>query len=1473
MSSPSIAIESNAGVTLPPLTNPGSIAARLSECARQLRRHVRGLLVSDHEPRSAAAAWILDNHAFVQAQIREVRRSLPASYLRKLPKVDHGPYAGELRIYRLAADLVAGSTGVIDARAIGIFAQTLQSDSSLRLAELWAFGSMVKLAIIQRLCSAFAQEPVVSIAISSLRALESVSWRDFVESVSSAEKVLRRDPARVYSRMDFSTRDQYRHKIERLARRSGRSEEEVAQAACQSAEEALHGKDSETRQAHVGYYLIGAGLREFRRRIGCKRRWLPSLRAMLERWPSVFYAGSVAALTVLMVAGLDRLAGTLPFWMITLLLVPASQAAIELVNTVVSRLLPPRELPSMDFSDGIPDDYQSMVVIPTLVYSEQNVAKLLEDLEIRYLANRSPNLFFALLTDFTDADLQQTANDSVVDLCADGIRRLNARYGSRQSGPFYLFHRGRRWNPAESKWMGYERKRGKLNDLNKFLLGAGNNFDTAIGDLARLRGIRFVITLDTDTQLPRDSAAKMIGAAAHPLNLPVLDSKTKMVREGYALMRPRVSVSMESAGRSRLAQIFSGQTGFDPYATAVSDVYQDLHGQASFTGKGIYDLRAFDAAVGDRFPENSILSHDLIEGEYARTGLLTGAEVVEDYPASYQAFSKRKHRWVRGDWQLVPWMFNRAPAPEGRVANPLSALSRWKLFDNLRRSLVEISVVSLLVAGWLLLADPVLWTLAIFALLQLPAYIDILLSVAQTPERRFWSAFARNLGARFLASHGNTVTNLVFIPHQAFLMADAIIRSLIRRFITNRNLLEWETMAQSELGSGVKVGMVEQYLYISSAVWILFIFSLPHVPMVVALVCALWIVAPMMVAWLNEPLPAPAALHENDRVFLREVALRTWRFFADHSHPETHYLVPDNTQHDPPLVTHRISPTNLGLLLTAHLSAHDFGYVTSGELSLGLQKIFASMEEMPRYRGHFLNWYETHSLLPAAPHFVSTVDSGNLAASLTALRQGCLSLLKRPIVGVDLLAGLRDHAYRLREELPYNARSISVMRLLASLLRHLDCEPADLFYWESVLTEARELAQRIREMLVATHTRLENQREYAKSDELRYWESLLSKRIGAAIDELYCLAPWLQSPFEPELRVNMRDASLAPLLNEISVVPALCEMPAAYERIRGRLIERLGSSDPLYPALRAALEELFRRLPAAHAHAFTLAQQLESVAADAARFFDEMDFHFLFDARRKLLRVGYDIDNALADDACYDLLASEARTAAFLAIAKGDIPRDAWFRLGRKLTGYGSRRSLVSWSGTMFEYIMPLLHMRSYSNTLLDHGLRGAVEIQQAYAKERKVPWGISESAHSGRDSRMQYQYRAFGVPALSARSDRSGHHLVVAPYASMLALMVDPSKSTANLRSLAAQGCLARHGFFESIDYSVSGVHAPEFIRCFMAHHQGMGLVAIDNALLGNRMQERFHLDPLIQATEFLLQERMPTLVEVFPESDQAAA
>jgi cyclic beta-1,2-glucan synthetase len=1433
------------------LTGTDSASRRLEECARTLRAHVRKLRSADGG-RHPAAAWLIENHSYLQFQIRETQRDLPARYMRVLPKIGEGDTA-ELRVYRLAADLLEQAEEVIDATAVEKAAIVLKEEHGWGLAELWAFGSVLKLVLIEHLCANLDSERVVSLMVRGLRALEQIGWRDFVESVSVVERVLEQDPAGVYARMDFATRDHYRHQVEKMARRSKLTEQEVAEKSIALA------AASEGPARHVGYRLVGQGAREFRKLIGCKAWW--GFREVLERWPSWFYFSGIVLVTALVMAGFELLAGPFELWIGLLLMVPASQAALEIVNALVSRLMRPRLLPSMDFSHGIPDDSQTMVVVPTLLVSEANASRLLENLEIRYLANRETNLYFALLTDFTDADRERTENDAVLKGCVEGIERLNARYGGNGAGPFYLFHRPRRWNAAESKWMGYERKRGKLNDLNRLLLGRGNCFETVSGDQALLREIRYVITLDTDTRLPRDTASKMVAAAAHPMNRPVLDPETGMVKEGYALIRPRVAVSMESAGRSRLAQIFSGNTGFDPYATSVSDVYQDLYGRASFTGKGIYDVRAFDAAVGDRFPENAILSHDLIEGEYARTGLLTSVELVEDCPTTYEASAKRKHRWVRGDWQLLPWLGNRAPDSRGeRARNPLPFLSRWKMFDNLRRSLFEISILLLFVAGWLTVEHTARWTLAVLALLQLAAYADLLFTFGAAPERRLWPAFIRNVGERVFESHREAFLTLVFIPHQACVMADAIVRTLVRRFVTKRNLLEWETMAESETPDASRVSVISSYLYLSCGIAFLLLLSV-HLSTLIALVCSIWIVAPMAVGWLNEPLPDARELTASDRAFLRGTALRTWRFFADHSNVEQHWLVPDNVQQDPPLTAHRVSPTNLGLLMNSHLAALDFGYLNIEEFSQGLDRVLDTTDRLQRYRGHLFNWYDTRTLQPEAPYFVSSVDSGNLAASLCAIRQGLLGLLKQPVFGVAILDGLRDHVLRLRDELPYAARSGSLMRPMASLLRQLDSRPSDLFFLEAVLTEARDILQRAQEPLSAT-----------RAEEVHYWERLLWERMDAALGELYKLAPWLGPDIEPELRLNIRDTSLAQLFAELCSMPALEDLPEVYDRIRAELIYRLNDDEKaLYPALRKVLDELLRRLPAARACALGLIQQLQRMAERAARLFEAMDFRFLFDPKRKLLRIGYDTATGEGAESYYDLLASEARTAVFVAIAKGDIPREAWFRLGRKLTAYRNRRALLSWSGTMFEYLMPLLHMRSYENTLLDRGSRGALTIQQLYAGERGLPWGISEAAYGARDERGQYQYRAFGVPPLSVSSD-GADRMVVAPYASMLALMLDPAQATANLRVLAAKGCLSRYGFCESIEYSASG-HGPELIGCFMAHHQGMALLAMDNALLGERMQERFHVDPLVQATEFLLQERMPALVEVLGESDDVAA
>ena len=1465
MTAPAIASKEQSERIFAPLIGERGAVQRLTDCFRVIEEHLRKVQ-SDESARHPAHARLRENHSFLQSQIRDARRELSTAFARKL-RIDGSRIDREPRIYRIAAAQIACSAELDKAAAEDI-ATELRRSGSLRMCELWAFPAMLRFALLERMGAALESEPVVASCIKSLRFLASLAWRELLESSSAVDEVLRQDPADVYARMDFETKERYRREVEKLSLRSGLAEKAVSEAILASARTAAALKGAGHVEAHVGYYLIGAGATKFCDEL-LPGRWLRSAMTwVLQPRPELLYSASFLIVCAFIVLAFARCIGPLPLWVLALLVIPASQAALEIVNSVVCHYVPPRALPSMDFVDGVPDSCQTMIVVPALLLSQAVAARLIEDLEIRYLANRDANLLFALLTDFPDADSQRTAGDSVLDACAEGIRRLNARYGNRQTGPFCLFHRSRKWNPSESKWIGHERKRGKLNDLNRLLLGRGNAFEVTIGDAARFRKIRYVITLDADTQLPRDSALKLVATMAHPLNRAVLDPVTRTVKAGYGLIRPRVSVTMESAGRSMFSQVFSGMAGFDPYATVVSDIYQDFFGLASFTGKGIYDVAAFDAAVGDRFPDNAILSHDLIEGEHVRTGFMAGAELVEDYPATYQAFCRRKHRWTRGDWQLLRWLFG-IPGKH-RATNPLGCLSRWKMLDNLRRSLTEIALVILLVTGWISGNDVRRWTWSVLVLLLLPSLVETLLSLPYTLKLDSWRLFALNLGTQLAGKTRDILLTLAFLPHQACLMADAILRTLFRLFISRRKLLEWETMAQSEATGSARLGIVEICFCVSSVVGLLVLLTLRTVSPVVCLICELWIAAPLIVWALNHPLRSPIALPARERNFLRQTALRTWRFFADHIDEGHHWLVPDNVQQDPRLTAHRISPTNLGMSLTAHLAARDFGYLSLSEFSRSLRRILDTMQEMPRYRGHFYNWYCTETLTPLPPRYVSSVDSGNLAASLCALRQGVRTLLEQPWLGKETLAGLRDHILQLRTELPPGLRSLSMMRSVSSVLRHTQCDPADLFHWEGVLAEVSGLIENIQDSV--RHAGAQPDRQSAAMfEEPQYWSDLASQRIRATLSEIHILAPWLAPEFEPELRVYSRDPGLAALVAEISSIPALVDLPKQYERIHGLLTERLTSSQPINPSLRETLTHLLERLAESGAYALELIQRMEDIMSDAFQFFDELDFGFLFDRNRKLLRIGYDVSSGRADESCYDLLASEARTTVFLAIAKGQIPLEAWFRLGRKLTAYRNHRTLLSWSGTMFEYLMPMLHLRTYGNSLLDQALRGAVRIQRAYAQEQKIPWGVSEAAYSARDHLLQYQYRAFGVSPLRACPDRPAGE-VVAPYASMLALMLEPVQATANLLRLNALGCTGRYGFFESLDYSKSG-SPPELIRCFMAHHQGMGLLAIDNTLFGGRMQERFHLDPLVQATEFLLQERMPAVVDVTEEEVRAVA
>jgi hypothetical protein len=1404
---------------------------------------------------------------------------MPAGYYRKLPR----EMSREPRIFEVALRAIE-TLSSFEVESVREFYEEVQRQRVLTLAELWAIRPTLKIALLKRLDATLATGPLESTAcedtvrrsITALHELEEIIWPELIESLCVIDRILRNDPDGSYARMDFETRDRYRRVIEKMAWRSRYSEPEVAGLAVELARET---------NSHVGRFLIGDMRPELRRAAHSSRSFTTFFVDAVLRVPLLVYTGSIAILMLAIVFAASRWLGPFPSWFLALLLIPASQAALSAVNLLVSYAVKPQLLPRLDFRNGIPDDHRTAVVVPTLLLSRDGIQRLVDNLEIYFLANRDSNLYFCLLTDFPDSRTEKCEKQDLLEFCAAGIRALNERHGSGSTQPFYLLHRTSEWNASEGKWMGRERKRGKLEDLNNLLLTGANAFSFTVGDIARLISIRYVITLDSDTQLPRDTAWKLVGSMAHPLNQPVFDEKTGLVKAGYGLLQPRVSVSMESASTSNLASIFSGHTGFDPYTRAVSDVYQDLFGRATFTGKGIYDVAAFERATRHRFPDNTLLSHDLIEGEHVRAGLVTDLEMIDDYPTKYQAWSKRKHRWVRGDWQIAMWLLPRVPNSSWRwVPNVLRLSARWKIFDNLRRSLVEIFATLALLAAWFIpRVDAVSGTLAVAAILVLPVYAELAISLIRLPPLRFVRAWAWTRAFDFGRGHLETLLTLLFLPVQSLLMTDAVVRTLYRRIISGEHLLEWESMAAAEMAKRSRVkasqllrpagwvamfrswNLPERYLAAGTGVAALCWLHLVReqsgsnpIPFALALA---WVAAPLVMVWLNSG-PTATSSEGADRAFLRGVSLSTWRYFKDHCSEDENWLVPDNVQEDPPARARRTSPTNIGLELNAFLAAHEFGYVTHHEFAVEALRVLGTMEKLERYNGHFYNWYDTQTLATLSPRFVSTVDSGNLAASLIVTRQAALALNGSRIVEPKILQGLLDHLYKLRDTLPVSTRTTSIVKQIEALSRLFRVEPDDLFFWEGVLSEVHALAGELRAPVEWSADRLSaSAPEVAR--EIKYWLNAFITRAEAALRHTCELAPWLCEPFETELRLSINHPKLARLMEHLRRIPKLSDLPAVYESV-SREAAALEQEERVHIRTRETLRNLRSALSAALNRCQQLHHQLEDVAAASGRFHDEMDFRFLFDRKRHLLRIGWNGDANALENSCYDLLASEARTAVFVAIAKGDAPREAWFHLGRKLTYYRGHRTLLSWSGTMFEYLMPALFMNTWSGTLLGESMRSVVRIQRLYARERRVPWGISESAHSVRDGALNYQYRAFGVPCCGMQRIPEDD-LVISPYASVLSLMVDPRAAAENLRSMASRGWLARYGFYEAIDFrrQMRGYRRVEVIRAFMVHHQGMSLLALANVLLDNPVRKLFHSNPSVLATELLLQERMPVMVE----------
>ena len=1313
-----------------------------------------------------------------------------------------------------------------------------------------------------------ADQVTMSYSIGSLRFLGAMDWREFVETMSIVEQALAEDPGDVYSKMDFATRDRYRHVVEKIAKSSPHSESEVARQAIELAHEGATRQGSDDRTAHVGFYLIDEGLAQLERTAEVRLSLAEALRKVGRRYPLLLYGGTILLMTAIFAGcfAAKAHAGGLQGWALgllgLLLLLCASHLAVALVNWLATLLAAPHPLPRMDFSKGIPSEFRTLVVVPTILMSTQNIEDLIEALEVRFLANRDDHLHFGLLTDFRDAIKETLPEDEpLLSLARQRIDELNEKYRNSKSYHFFLFHRPRRWNSRERIWMGYERKRGKLADLNGLLRGGahgttGDRFALVVGETEVLSNVKYVITLDTDTQLARDSAWQFVGAMAHPLNRARYDEDQQRVVAGYGILQPRVAVSLSGTNRSRYARMCASELGIDPYTRAVSDVYQDLFGEGSFIGKGIYEVDAFERALGGRLPDNRILSHDLLEGCYARAGLLSDVELYEEYPSRYSADVSRRHRWIRGDWQIARWLLLGVPGPDARLQkNPLSMLSRWKIFDNLRRSLTSAALTFLLLLGWTVLPSAWFWTLAVIGVILIPSLLASALNILQKPVDvtlgQHLAAAVRSSGRHFVQA----AFTLVCLPYEAFFSLDAMVRTAWRMLITHKRLLQWDPSGDSVRTSRTDlVGSCQTMWigpFVAAAAGITLALSKPAALAVAGPILGLWLASPAIAWWISRPIARRRERLTTDQtLFLRKLSRKTWAFFETFVGPDDHWLPPDNYQEHPaPVIAHRTSPTNMGLALLANLSAYDFGYISAGKLIERTAKSLHTMEGLERHQGHFFNWYDTQSLKPLPPLYISSVDSGNLAGHLLTLRPGLLGLADHKILGTRLFEGLSD-TLRIAmdaavaapaEALPEGYGPARFSQLLQDLESAIRSQPATLMALRQCLDQLAASAA----LVVAGVEALDAN----PSSQFRWWAHAFAMQCRDALEELAFLAPW---------------AELLPSQNRLEDFPDLDEIPTLRElaALDVKLLPTIELQLSFAPSSEesARLGELQRLITEASQRARTRVAALKGLAllSDAL---SRMEYDFLFDKTRHLLAIGYNVGEHRRDSSYYDLLASEARFSCFVAIAQGQLPQESWFALGRLLTTAGGEPILLSWSGSMFEYLMPLLVMPTYEHTLLDQTCKAAVIRQIEYGKKRGLPWGISECGYNAIDVHLTYQYRAFGVPGLGLKRGLA-EDLVITPYATALALMVSPGEACLNLERLAAEGLETRYGFYEAIDYTPSRLPRGQtsvVVRSFMVHHQGMSLLSLAHLLLDRPMQKRFESNPLFQATMLLLQERIP--------------